>query len=140
MVHFEGMEKDKIALLQFFICKEFTNFRQDSYLGESILGNLYVSEFPYFFDKLYAVTCWRKDQKFHKEVIEYETDYGAKIRSAHMDIEPVTNSVLFRWHKHRFPSNFVIEKPTHLTVRVILDWEVLWESYILIEKATGTPA
>ncbi|HTL47240.1 MAG TPA: hypothetical protein VL688_04160 [Verrucomicrobiae bacterium] len=128
------MDKDKIRLLQFFICKEFTTARQDSYLAENILGNLYVPAFPYHFEKLYAVTCWRKDQKFHKEVIEYETEYGAKARSAHMDIEPITNSVLFRWHKHRFPANFVIEKPTHLTVRVILDWEVLWESYILIEK------
>lgn len=128
------MNKDEIKLLQFFICREFTASKQDSYIGESILGNLYVPSFPYRFEQLYAVTCWRKDKKFHKEVIEYETDDGNKVRSPHTDIEPVTSSVLFRWHKHRFPSDFPIHKPSHLTVRVILDWEVLWESYILIEQ------
>lgn len=133
-----GASKDGIQLLQFFICKEFQAQKNDSYLGETILSNLYVPSFPFYFDKLFAVTCWRKDKKFHKEVLEYETDYGQKAKSAHMDIEPVTNSVLFRWHKHRFPSNFQILKPTNLTIRVILDWNILWETYILIEqKAQG---
>lgn len=128
------MNKNEIKLLQFFICRDFTGPRQDSYQGESILGNLNVSSFPYKFESLYAVTCWRKDKKFHKEVIEYETDEGQKIKSPHMDIEPVTNSVLFRWHKHRFPQQFPIPKPTHLTVRVLLDGKTVWESYILIEQ------
>ena len=127
------VEKEKIRLLQFFVCRDFTASHQDAYLGQGVFGNLYTPSFPYRFEKLYAVTCWRKDERFHKEVIEYETDYGTKTRSPHMDIEPITDSVLFRWHKHRFPSSFVIEKPTHLTIRVILDWEVLWETYILIE-------
>lgn len=125
---------DGIQLLQFFICRDFQAHKNDSYSGEAILSNVYVPSFPYHFDKLFAVTCWRKDEKFHKEVIEYETADGKKARSAHMDIEPVTNSVLFRWHKHRFPSNFEISKTTYLTIRVILDWKVLWETYILIEK------
>lgn len=128
------MKKDEIKLLQFFICRNFTGSKQDSYQGESILGNLYAPSFPYTFDSLFAVTCWRKDKKFHKEVLEYETDEGQKARSPHMDIEPVTNSVLFRWHKHRFPPQFQILKPTHLTVRVILDGKAVWESYILIEQ------
>jgi len=126
--------KDQIQLLQFLICREFRPNRKDSYTGENILGNIYTSNFPFYFDQYYAVTCWRKDKKFHKEVIEYETDEGDKFRSPHMDIEPVTDSVLFRWHKHRFPPTMAIPKPTHLTVRVILDWKVCWESYILIEK------
>lgn len=126
--------KDKIQLLQFFICRDFTADRGDTYLGQNILGNLYVDAFPYHFDQLYAVTCWRKDERFHKEVIEYETDEGDVARSAHMDIEPITNSVLFRWHKHRFPRNFTVQKPTHLSIKVILDSHVVWKSYILIEK------
>jgi len=128
--------KDGIQLLQFFICKEFQTQKHDSYLGEAILSNLYVPSFPYHFDKIFAVTCWRKDKKFHKEIIEYETEDGKKAKSAHMDIEPVTSSVLFRWHKHRFPTSLVVLKPTYLTIRVILDWKVLWESYILIEQKT----
>lgn len=130
------MEKEKgnIQLLQFFICREFSAYENDSYLGEAILGNLYVPRFPYRFEKLYAVTCWRKDRKFHKEVIEYETEDGTKYRSAHMDVEPVTSSVLFRWHKHRFPRNLTIKESSYLTVRVILDWKIMWESYILVEK------
>jgi len=126
--------ESNIQLLQFFICRDFDAANQDSYSGKNILGNLYLPKFPSRIDNLYAVTCWRKDQRFHKEVIEYETDYGASTKSVHMDIEPVTNSVLFRWHKHRFPANFTIEKPTYLTVRVTLDWKVMWESYILIEQ------
>jgi len=128
------MDKDHISLLQFLICKDFRPHRQDNYLAESVLGNIYTPKFPLYFDQYYAVTCWRKDTKFHKEVIEYETDEGTKVRSPHMDIEPITNTVLFRWHKHRFPSDFPIQKPTHLTVRVILDWEIRWESYLLIEQ------
>ena len=129
------MDTDHIHLLQFLICRDFRPHTQDSYIGESILGNIYAHSFPLTLDSYYAVTCWRKDEKFHKEVIEYETDYGHKVRSPHMDIEPVTSSVLFRWHKHRFPSTLTVEKPTHLTVRVILDWKIRWESYILIEKS-----
>jgi hypothetical protein len=126
--------EDQIQLLQFFICKDFVFENNDCYRADSIHSNYYAPKFPHTLDKLYAVTCWRKDKKFHKEVIEYTTDYGASTRSPHMDIEPITNSVLFRWHKHQFPQNFPIEKPTVLTIRVILDWEVKWESYILIEK------
>ncbi|MFA6600843.1 MAG: hypothetical protein WC352_02530 [Candidatus Omnitrophota bacterium] len=125
---------DQIRLLQFFICKDFAFDTNDCYRAERIHSNYYAASFPHTFDKLYAVTCWRKDKKFHKEVLEYATDYGTTVRSPHMDIEPVTNSVLFRWHKHQFPQNFQIEKPTVLTVRVILDWEIKWETYILIEK------
>lgn len=127
-------DKDEIQLLQFFICREFSSHQHDSYLGESVLSNLYVPSFPYRFEQLYAVTCWRKDRRFHKEVIEYETADGRKARSAHMDIEPVTNSVLFRWHKHRFPPDFPVQQSGHLTVRVILDGKTLWETYILVEQ------
>ena len=129
-----GMQ-DEIRLLQFLICREFRVLKQDAYEAEFVLGNLYVPKFPYYFDKIFAVTCWRKDKRFHKEVIEYETDYGAGVKSPHMDIEPVTNSVLFRWHKHQFPMDLAIDKPTILTVRVILDWKVNWETYIMIEQA-----
>ena len=128
------MEKD-IQLLQFMICRDFITGREDTYTAEAVHSNLYVPRFPHNFTQTYAVTCWRKDKKFHKEVIEYETDDGIKIRSPHMDIEPVTNSVLFRWHKHQFPTDLVIKQPTLLTVRVILDWKVMFESYLMIEKA-----
>lgn len=128
------MLEKEIQLLQFFICKDFRQEKQDHFSADLVHSNIYASKFPYPPGKLYVVTCWRKDKKFHKEVIEYETDYGVSSRSPHMDIEPVTDSVLFRWHKHLFPSDFVIEKPTFLTVRVILDWKVQWESYILVEK------
>ena len=124
----------KIQLLQFIICKDFTQGPNDCYKADMIHSNLYVPKFPFFFEKTFAVTCWRKDTKFHKEVIEYATDYGTETKSAHMDIEPVTNSVFFRWHKHQFPADFAIEKPTLLTVRVVLDWETLFQSYIMIEK------
>lgn len=126
---------NEIQLLQFFICKEFRQQKQDCYGAEMIHSNFYVAKFPYNFDKLYAVTCWRKDARFHKEVIEYATDYGTSTRSAHMDIEPVTDTVFFRWHKHQFPTNFAIMKPAILTVRVILDWKVQFESYMMIENA-----
>ncbi len=125
---------DQIRLLQFIICKEFRELGQDAFYADAVRSNLYTSSFPYRFDKLHAVTCWRKDERFHKEVIEYATDYGTSVKSPHMDIEPAKGSVFFRWHAHQFPSNFEIEKPTILTVRVILDWEVHFESYIMIEE------
>ena len=121
-------------LLQFLICKEFREAGQDRFSAESIHSNIYTSEFPVSLDEFYVVTCWQKDEKFHKEVIEYQTDYGAPIRTPHMDIERITDSVLFRWHKHPFPAHFMIEKPTLLTIRVILDTKPLFESHILIEK------
>lgn len=125
----------EIQLLQFFICKEFRQEKQDHFTGELIHSNLYVPKFPFRFRKTYAVTCWRKDQRFHKEVIEYATEEGVSRRSPHMDIEPVTDSVLFRWHKHVFPTDLPIKKPTILTIRVILDRRPVFESYLLIEKS-----
>jgi hypothetical protein len=125
--------ENQIQLLQFLICEKFQQQKQDAYAVEAVLSNLYVANFPYYFTELYVVTCWRKDQRFHKEVIEYATDYGTSLRSPHMDIEPLKDSVLFRWHTHRFPTDFAIEKPTTLTIRVILDWKIQWESYLLIE-------
>ena len=127
----------QIQLLQFFICKEFRQEKQDHFTAELIHSNLYVPKFPFHFGKLYAVTCWRKDQRFHKEVIEYATEEGSLVRSPHMDIEPVTDSVLFRWHKHTFPTHFRISKPTLLTLRIILDGRPVFESYLLIEKSPG---
>ena len=127
---------EEIRLLQFLICKEFTQEEQDTYQAQSIHSNLHVVKFPYRFGKAYVVTCWRKDKRFHKEVIEYETDYGASWRSPHMDIEPVANTVLFRWHKHPFPPQLTIEKPTTLIVRVILDRKSVFETYVLIEQAS----
>lgn len=127
---------DTIQLLQFIICESFeASETKDAYTVEGVHSNLYVPSFPHQFDEHYVVTCWRKDKRFHKEVIEYQTDYGASIRTPHMDIEPVTDSVLFRWHKHQFPTDFTIEKTCILTIKVILDWKVLFESYILIEQA-----
>ena len=123
------------VLLQFFICKEFREEKQDYYNAKLVHSNIYVPKFPFYLDPFYVVTCWRKDQRFHKEVIEYSTDYGASAKSPPMDIEPVTNSVLFRWHKHPFPTDWAMERPTLLTVRVILDWKVQFESYLLIEKS-----
>ena len=128
------MEKD-IQLLQFVICERFQAQKRDGYLVEGVRSNLYVPKFPYRFKGLYVVTCWRKDQKFHKEVIEYQPEGSEALRSPHMDIEPVRDSIIFRWHTHRFPANLVIEKPTTLWVRVILDWQVCFESYLLIEAA-----
>lgn len=124
----------QIRLLQFVICKQFKQSQQDFYSAEQIHSNVYVSKFPYHFRNTYAITCWRKDERFHKEVLEYSTEYGTVKRSPHMDIEPVTNSVLFRWHKHLFPADLIVEKPTLLTVKVVLDWKVLFESYIMVEK------
>jgi len=125
---------DEIQLLQFFICREFREEGRDAYQAEGLMSNLRVPAFPFYFENTYAVTCWRKDRRFHKEVIEYTADDGASVRSPHMDIEPVTDSVLFRWHKHRFPSDFAIKKPAILTVRVLLDGHLKWNAYILIEK------
>jgi len=128
----------EIKLLQFFFCKEFRQQKQDFFLAEGVQTNFYVPRFPFYFRKFYAVTCWRKDHRFHKEVIEYNTDYGASVRSPHMDIEPVKGSVIFRWHTHLFPSDFAIEKPTALTAHVFLDGKVVFESYLLVEKFVGT--
>ncbi len=124
----------EIQLLQFFICKDFRQEKQDHFTAELIHSNLYAPKFPFRVPRFYAVTCWRKDERFHKEVIEYSTGYGASVRSPHMDIEPVMDSVIFRWHKHPFPADFTIEKPTTLSVRVVLDREIHFESYLLIEK------
>jgi len=126
--------EDGIRLLQFLICKEFREEKRDHFGAESVLSNIYVPRFPSALKELYAVTCWRKDKKFHKEVIEFETAYGASTRTPHTDIEPVTDSVLFRWHKHPFPVDFSITEPTALTIRVILDNKVWFESYVLVEK------
>lgn len=128
------MERE-IQLLQFFICREFREEQRDRFSAEQILSNLYVPRFPFYLKNHWVITCWRKDGRFHKEVIEYLTDYGTFTKSPHMDVEPVTDSVLFRWHKHVFPPEFPIEKPTLLTIRVILDRKVRFESYLLIEKA-----
>ena len=125
---------EEIKLLQFFVCEDFRTQKQDGYLGEGILSNLTVPSFPCSLDHLMVVTCWRKDKRFHKEVIEYETDYGTSIKTPHMDIEPVTDSVYFRWHKHQFPKDFSMDRPCHLTIRVILDWKPQHETYILIEQ------
>ena len=125
-------------LLQFFICQEFRQERQDFFAARGLHANLYVPKFPHYFRQLYAVTCWLKDRRFHKEVLEYATDYGTSVRSPHMDIEPIEGSVLYRWHTHRFPTDFSIEKPTVLTVRVLLDGIPNFESHLLIEKLVGS--
>ena len=129
------MDDSKIELLQFVICKEFREQAQDMFTADSVLSNIYVPSFPHHLNYLHAVTCWRKDNRFHKEVIEYVTDYGDSFKSPHMDIEPAKGSVFFRWHAHQFPTDLVIEKPTMLTVRVILDWEVKFETYVVIEES-----
>lgn len=108
-------------------------------MGEGVLSNYFVGSFPAHLKDLFAVTCWRKDQKFHKEVIEYETEAGLILKSAHMDIEPITDAVYFRWHKHSFPPDLIIEKSSYLTIRVILDWKPMWETSILIEKRIESP-
>ncbi len=123
-----------LRLLQFLICRDFNEEKQDSFLAQSVHSNIFAPKFPIQLDGFFVVTCWQKDKKFHKEVIEYETAYGALTRTPHMDIEPVTDSVIFRWHKHPFPANFAIKEPTVLTIRVILDMKVQFESCLLIEK------
>ncbi len=134
------MSHDTIKLLQFMICKDFEPGEQDTYAAAQVRSNLHVPSFPYHFDKLYAVTCWRKDTRFHKEVIEYELADGRVIKTPPMDIEPVTSSVLFRWHKHAFPKDLEIKEDSLLHIRVILDWKVCWESYLMIEKQGGGTA
>jgi len=124
----------EIRLLQFFVCQSFRQKKQDFFEAEGLQTNLYVPKFPFYFRELYAVTCWLKDRRFHKEVIEYATDYGTSVKSPPMDIEPAKDRVIFRWHTHRFPSDWAIEKPTTLTIRVNLDWKTCFESYVLIEK------
>ena len=126
--------QNNIQLLQFFICENFNQEKQDGYLAKMVRSNVHVPSFPYSFQNLYAVTCWRKDDRFHKEVLEYTTESGETVRSPHMDIEPLRDSVLFRWHTHHFPTNFSIKKPTTLHVKVLLDGEPVFHSYMLIEK------
>lgn len=135
LIHIIFRMQDQIQLLQFLICSEFKQEKQDGYTAEMIHSNIYTNRFPYHFPKTFVVTCWRKDKRFHKEVIEYSADYGETMKSPPMDIEPVTSSVLFRWHKHQFPTELSISKPTILTVRVILDWKTVFESYLMIEEA-----
>lgn len=125
-----------IQLLQFLICERFQVLRRDGYLVEGLRSNLHVPSFPHQLKNLFAVTCWRKDDRFHKEVIEYEAEGQEPLRSPHMDIEPVRDPILFRWHTHRFPAALTVQKPGILWVRVILDWKVQFESYLLIEKST----
>ncbi len=125
----------KIELLQFIICRQFKEESQDHFSAASIVSNVYVPKFPHKLDYLHAVTCWRKDSRFHKEVIEYETEYGDTFKSPHMDIEPAKGSVYFRWHAHQFPRELVIQKSTALKIRVVLDWEVKLESYIMVEES-----
>ncbi len=131
------MSHDKIQLLQFMICKDFEPGSQDCYNAQLVQSNFHVAAYPYRFDQLYAVTCWRKDKMFHKEVIEYATSDGRIIKTAPMDIEPVTSSVIFRWHKHAFPADLEVTEDSLLHVRVILDWKIHFESYLMIEKKPG---
>lgn len=128
------MEDEPIQLLQFFICEDFEFDAEDGYKAQKIRSNLYVPSFPCKLDQLFVVTCWKKDARFHKEVLEYVLEDGTIIKTPHMDIEPVTNHVLFRWHKHRFPSNLQIKKDSLLHIRVVLDWDKKWETYLMIEK------
>ncbi len=122
------------------ICKDFEPGEQDAYQAGMVRSNLHVPAYPYRFDKLCAVTCWRKDKMFHKEVIEYLTEDGRIFKTAPMDIEPVTSSVLFRWHKHAFPPGLEIKEDGLLHLRVVLDWKVHFESYLMIEKSARANA
>ncbi|MFZ5801737.1 MAG: hypothetical protein ACOY3K_01310 [Candidatus Omnitrophota bacterium] len=130
------MEPDtgSIRLLQFMICEKFEPLKNDGYRVEGVRSNLHVPSFPAVLSDYYLVTCWRKDERFHKEVIEYAVDGGPPLKTPPMDIEPVRDHVIFRWHKHRFPENLRIEKPCTLWIRVALDWNVCLESYLLIEQ------
>ncbi|OQA50698.1 MAG: hypothetical protein BWY44_01517 [Candidatus Omnitrophica bacterium ADurb.Bin292] len=128
------MTHDTISLLQFMICREFNDGPRDSYNAMSCLSNLHVPSYPCHLKNLYAVTCWRKDKQFHKEVIEYELPDSPTLKTAPMDIEPVTSSVLFRWHKHAFPADLIVKEDCLLRIRVILDWKPLWETYIMVER------
>lgn len=125
---------DQIQLLQFLICRGFQQEKQDFYTAQMLHSNLNFPVFPARLENTFVVTCWRKDKRFHKEVVEYATEKGETWRSPHMDIEPVTSSVLFRWHKHQVPTDLVIQEPTILTIRVILDGKISHQSYIMIEK------
>ncbi len=125
---------EEIKLLQCLVCKEFRQQGHDSYVAQGVLSNLYTARFPFHPSQLYVVTCWKKDKRFHKEVIEYALPDGHTIRSVHTDIEPATNSVIFRWHKHPFPAQLTIAEPAVLTIRVILDWKVCFETCLMIEK------
>lgn len=127
-------QSKKIKLLQFVICEKFSQQKNDGYLAEFVRSNLYVQKFPTGLFHLFVVTCWRKDERFHKEVIEYVTEDNLTVRSPHMDIEPMKDSVLYRWHTHQFPSDLVITKPGILRVRVMLDWDLQFESHLLIEE------
>ena len=133
-VYNQLMENEPIQLLQFFVCEEFEFDTDDGYQAQKIRSNLYVPSFPCHLEQLNVVTCWKKDERFHKEVLEYELEDGTVIKTPHMDIEPVTNQVLFRWHKHRFPSELQITKNSLLHIRVVLDWEKKWETYLMVEK------
>lgn len=128
------MPNDQIQLLQFLICKEFREIGPDNFSASTVKSNIYIPKFPQQLNQFHAVTCWRKDGRFHKEVIEYETDYGLNVKSPHMDIEPAKGSVLFRWHAHQFPNSLEIDRPTILKIRVVLDWKTCFESYIMIEQ------
>lgn len=127
----------KIALHQFILCENFSVLADDGYNAKGVRSNLYVQAFPYRFENLYVVTCWRKDGRFHKEVIEYGFEDETLFRTAHMDIEPVTSQVLFRWHTHKIPPEVVLPHEGTLKIRVVLDWQVLFESYLLVEKRPG---
>jgi hypothetical protein len=128
------LQNTKIALHQFMICENFSTLADDGYVAKGIRSNLYVPSFPYSFLNLFVVTCWRKDERFHKEVIEYAFEDEPVIRTPHMDIEPITNQVIFRWHTHKLPPELVIPREGTLKIRVVLDWQVLFESYLLVEK------
>lgn len=128
------MTNHEIQLLQFFICRHFKTRGEDTYLAEGICSNLFVEKFPYHLQNLQAVTCWRKDRRFHKEVLEYVVEDGPSYKTPPMDIEPLKGSVLFRWHRHPFPAHFVMPKAGLLTIRVILDWKVWFETHLLVEK------
>ena len=124
----------KIALHQFILCESFSLLADDGYSAKGVRSNLYVPSFPYCFDNLFVVTCWRKDERFHKEVIEYAYESDVIFRTAHMDIEPVTSQVLFRWHTHKIPPEVILPREGTLKIRVVLDWNVLFEPYLLVEK------
>lgn len=128
------MRKNEIQLLQFFICENFSPEKQDGYKIEGARSNIYVPKFPHPLSDLKIVTCWKKDQKFHKEVIEYQVEDGQVFKSAPMDIEPMKDEIFFRWHTHRFPPDLIIKKSCVLWIRVVLDWKTQFESYLLIEK------
>jgi hypothetical protein len=125
---------DEIRLLQFVVCKEFREEKQDHFNARGVHSNIAVTKFPTSLPGHCVVTCWRKDKKFHKELVEFETADGTKTRTPHTDVEPVTDTVMFRWHKHAFPRDLVIKAETLLTIRVILDNRAQFETYILVEK------